>query len=169
MMNLVEFIIFFVTMFLLFLLFLKRAAEEKYRVEHPEEFEEERLEEEAALREFLQALDVEIEEPKPPRPPKSPTEKLKPKASPKPKPQLIPNKDVVQGGVLADAHYQEPYKTDKMQFGKMHVLHNRAYNIKGKGTSNIRDLIFGLKSKKDLILLNEIIGPSKGVTPSDDQ
>ena len=88
-MTFIEFIGFIITMIALFFLMMKRAWEERYRREHPEEFEEEEAERKQALREFLQELDIDIEdlreeEPEPEPPPPPPTTPVAEEAPPPP-------------------------------------------------------------------------------------
>jgi hypothetical protein len=80
-MNIIELIGFLIAMAALTFLYFKRLQDEKYRREHPEEFEQKQEEERRALKEIFKEMHIDLEEeeeefvekvPPPPPPPRAP-------------------------------------------------------------------------------------------------
>jgi hypothetical protein len=84
-MNIVEFIGFVIVMIAMFIIFARRAFEERKRRENPELYQQEDEDKERALREFLRSLNVDVEDaeelkPEPPPLPPEPQKKPQPAA-----------------------------------------------------------------------------------------
>ena len=69
-MNFIEFLGFIIALFAMTFLFAKRVSEERRRRLHPEEFQYEQDEQERAVQELLESLNIQVETPAKKTPPK---------------------------------------------------------------------------------------------------
>ena len=134
-MTFIEFIGFIIVMLALFFLMLRRARDEKYRRDHPEEFEQELKGQQLAMREFLESLNIEVEEEKPPPPPPVEEEELA-------------IEEPLRSKVIEEKVFENPHKD--------------VYAIKRRAASRARDILKG-GALKDAVILHEIIGPPKAL------
>lgn len=158
----IEFITFTVTMLLLFFLFMRKAREERYRKEHPEEFAEEQTEQKEVLRELLESLEIGLEGEKPPPPP-PPEEAEKPMPSPpiRPviKPAPLPALDKHKLRAKFEEPFVDPYKKLEIKIGRLEEIQKDAFKIGEEEHSRILTSFKGLKSPKEMIILREILEP----------
>lgn len=166
-MNLIEFIGFVISLAALIFLFFKKVRDEKFRLQHPEEYEEELHQKEEALKEILKSmqLDVEDEENLSPPPPR-PQHVMKKKYIKPPKAPLT----VLQTQKEKEANqYEERTLSDNRIFNKK-TINAPAYEVKRLHHSNRgSDLIKSLPSKRDMLIYKEVFGKPLALrNPSDD-
>ena len=145
-MNLIEFIGFIISMVALFVLMHKQSKEAKRRKEHPEEFAEEQVEEEAALQELLHTLNIQ-QQPTPPVINSKKVTRARPREVQVPRvkeEELPPSK--IKLAKVPPKKFIDPYK-------KSHIDHAK---LKSK-----KDLLKKI-SLQDAVVLSAILGPPKG-------
>lgn len=170
-----DFIGFFIALFFLLVSALVRRREKREREEHPEKYKEQDAQETAMLKELLQGLDMQAEGTPPPKKKKAPP----PRPLPKQKREQEPRRRVgdqyeFEGGLDSrhqgsaiteraldlsiDEHTGESHFSDKYE----DVPHADVWKARGrKGASRAHRLLDGMKSKRDIIVFHEIIGPPK--------
>lgn len=178
-MSFIEFIGFVISIAALFFLFIKRFLEDRRRAKNPEQFKEE-PQERQALKEFLKSLEIDMEEDKKysaHQPPKAPSQPPQPSSRQASKSSLpARQKELVVEKRKAKAGYEDKYR-DAYQDTYTNTYEDRIlsrrFQKQEKGSAyeiiemdkatRVVNLLRGLKSPKDMILLNEIIGPPKGM------
>ncbi len=174
-MNFIEMIGFIISLGALFILAAKKALDERRRRANPEEYEREERAQAERLKAFLKSIDGDMEEDE--------EEELQmPKIQHRPvvKQQKPPQKPVITPAMIAsqnearklnvsiekqrararlDDHYKMP-SAPATSTGIHLQRENDAYEIKAiKYTNRATSILSGLKSRKDMIILQEIIAP----------
>lgn len=192
-MSLIEFIGFIISLVALIVLYVKRVREDRYRRAHPEEFEGEDKEQGDQLRDFLRSIDMDMEDDKrrPVPPPPKPQQASKQKAVPKKKKEPVQSYTPARTQKSSSENYQhntsvEDKKRDSIRdqrrlqmdinerhddpFGKRQGLvdlskpQSSSYEVIKISTRNrALESMKQLKSKKDLVILSEIINPPKAL------
>lgn len=144
-MNLIEFIGFIISMVALFVLMYKQGKETKRRKEHPEEFSEEQLEEEAALQELLQTLNIQ----------------QKPEqAPPIINPQIVKRANEIRVPRVQEEEIpQTPIKPAKSQSKKFIDPYKKSYISQTKLPPK-KNLLKSI-SLQDAVILSTLLGPPK--------
>ena len=176
-MNLIELIGFVIAMFALFFLYIKRMREEKWRKEHPEEYEKEQQRQAEAMRAFMREVGVEVDEEdtieeedeyyeevvEPPPLPVTPKSSRKTPTAPKPteiKEPLFPkHKTQVQPRHI-EAELRARTKRFEEQLTSSSWKGKIEHEMKRKRPSRGKQSLKG-KSLKQVIIGKEIIGPPK--------
>lgn len=186
-MNAIEFIGFIISMIAMIILFFKRAIEKKRHEQNPEFYQELEQKKESQLREFIKAFDLqnydddeddeEVEEDRPPPMKQQNQLSMTEKKSHSPlnlsgnkysfagKLEKYHSKTAIENRQL-ESKIDERY-TIKSVIGS-HVEEEEVqidpYAIQSKArTSRSRNILFHSVSKKDLIVINEVIGPPKSL------
>ena len=170
-MSLPELFGFIITVLAFMFIFYKKRRDENFRRSHPEEYARKQQQQEENLKLFLESLDIETEKEAPPPLPKII----------KQKPQLIKKKEhkqvfVGQGENVntrwdsyADktdleakefnAAVDKRYGDDRLKLSsapKYEVHHKRS-------SSKVKKLIYGLPSLKEMVILQTVMEPPKGM------
>lgn len=165
-------------MFALFFLYIKRRREEKWRQEHPEEYEKEQKRQAEAMRQFMRQVGVEVdeesdadqwdefeeeEEYEPPPLPVSP--KINRKAQPVSKPAeikgpLFPKHKTKVTPRYFEAELKANTKRFEEQLSSSSWKGKIEHEMKLKKSSRGKMSLKG-KSLKQIIIGREIIGPPK--------
>lgn len=187
-MTFIEFLGFLVMMFAFAILIMRRIFEERRRQMNPEAYKQEQTEKEKALKEFLRTLQIDVEEGSPPPPPEplpiseevdfieeTGTHRTVRKQF-RLRSEIEKERDI---SVVGDREFK-PRMEDRYE--RVHLgegvvsselaledLERRFPGVdrmfpgeeKAK-PSRARALVSGLKSRKEMIILHEIIGPPKG-------
>lgn len=166
-MTLIEFIGFVISLAALIFLSVKRAKEEHYRKKHPERFRKDENTDEANLKQLLKSMNIDLvdgEQFSPPKPlPKIPTPVI-PKQVEKPK-SYIPRKPVKReqrktgDKAWMESHRgQAPYQTKNRGFLKPYEIIQKKVSLSKGGA-----LLSSLPSKKEMVILFEILDKPKGL------
>ncbi len=176
-MRIEDFIPFIIAFVALIASSIIRRRERKDREAHPEKYQEQEQEQQLLLKELLQSLELEAEEPIVP----PPAPKIKP---PPPKPVVVraePTSRQVADYYEYESEIEGRQKGSKIidqhldlavdaQLGKSTFSdrykdspHDAVWDVQKTeaGSTRVGDLIGGLKSKKEAILLAEILGKPK--------
>lgn len=147
-MNLIEFIGFLISLLAVIVLMTKRRQIERYKKEHPEEFEKEELQKEEALKAFLKTLNIEMEEEKKATPappavnhPKRTEKPKKTKSQPTPAMQLP----------LQKGSWKNNLKPQTIEYQVIKLGRN----------PRVRNILKNAPSLKEMVLYREILGPPK--------
>lgn len=136
-MSFIEFIGFIFAMVAMIFLFIRKVMENRRRRLHPEEFAHEQEEQDRAVKELLESLNIHIEEPKKPKQPPAKVKKLKEQ------PMQI-------------AALPLPVKSFYSAEPKYH-------SIQKEVPSRASRLIRQVASPQEFIIYHEILGPPKGL------
>lgn len=174
-MNFIEMIGFIISLLALFVLAGKKAYDERRRRENPEQFEREEMEQAEKLKAFLHSVNMDMEETDYSHTPKRPKPIQKPPVKHAIKERLIQPKLAVrveksQPQPQPANHYVLSSKPESSFNNHVRREHD-AYSIRTATGTPYRatDVLSRLKSKKDLIILQEIISPPKGLTSHTDR
>jgi len=181
--NLIEFIGFIITIIAMFVILFRRAMDEKRRRENPELFQKEEENKEQALREFLQAMNIEVEETEvyeEPAPPPSPPEKKLARKKPARPKRLVRDAYELDSriedyektkGVESRTLETEVGDTEFRELGQDIVSGDLflqpslgAYEIDlEKKKSRASQLLAELKCPSDMVIYREILGKPRGL------
>jgi hypothetical protein len=185
-MTFIEFLGFIISMAAMIFLFVKRGLDERKRRQNPEAYEEELEKQDGKLRDFLKSLEMDMEQIDQIAPPPMPKKKVLPPPPPKIKPVAplgypkIP-KRAVEGDYDLQARLEhhkpksdseqrkikpsyEDYKAQDAQRVASQGLGERAelsYNVerqKNRPKSRGVQVLSSLKSKKDWMIIQEVLG-----------
>lgn len=175
-MSFVEFLGFIITLVAMAVLVGKKTWEERDRRNHPEKYKEEENSRQADLKKLLKSMDIDLEEEEevfspPPKPVARP---LPVKANP---PKYKPGRLVGEGYTLSTsverrelksaveerAKKQQKYADEQIVSPEFLRKETDAYDIKKIGTRTCKgkNVIRHLHSKKDMMILYEIINKPK--------
>lgn len=179
-MNVSEFVGLIITILVLFTAMARRLWEEKQRRDNPEEYEEKLERDKEAFQAFLRSLDIEVEgeqKKKKRMPPPPPSVKEEPEAS-QPMGHYVPSSTVAENfefhSQLEERHRETSIEKRQLtsslsqQTGRDLVSdtlkQKEAFVAKGRkrGASRSRDLVLNRPSKKEMVILHEVLGPPKG-------
>ncbi|MBA2728398.1 MAG: hypothetical protein H0U49_09535 [Parachlamydiaceae bacterium] len=190
-MTFIEMIGFIISLGALFVLAAKKAFDERRRRANPEEYEREEKAQAEKLKAFLHSIDMDMDESEGFEPEPIPRKKPKSivKAPPKVQ-QLAVNRGRIDGQVenrklesgienrklnvsvekqKLKSRIDDYYKIPMGPSNATGIHEQRqldAYNIKKTGnnkTNRALDILTGLKSRKDMVILQEIIAPPKSL------
>lgn len=169
-MDISELVGFIVSLFFFFFLFFKKVLGERRRQSQPNYEDEQEKKEKENLKQFLKTLDIELEdekdEPELALPPPPPVKVApKPKYSPPVQSHYayVPNKDAYQ--------QKSAFETRRLQTAQQVGLDERSsvsahykdvstvYATQKEKPSRAKKIVDALKSKKDMVILQEIIRP----------
>jgi hypothetical protein len=135
---------------------LSRIKAEKYRREHPEEFEDDQEEHDTDIERYLRSQYEENQRRHAPPPhPAVQSKKEIPQQTKRPHPPSSPQKPLFQSSM-------EMYRQDSDLKGSAYEVERLNENTRAK------NLLNSLSSPQDLILLREILGPPKSMQKSFD-
>ncbi len=150
-MTFIEFIGFIITMLAFFFLMLKQARDERKRRQNPELDEEEKRREQAAVRDLLKSLNIEVSE--------DVSEDILPPSSFETEIPLAPNEE--QGFAKFEPLQKKAFKDPYASFKSFD--YQKAYLKKKKRQPHIKKLLKETHSLKDAVVLKEILGKPKGL------
>lgn len=137
-MSLIEFIGFVISLAALIFLFFRKVSEERYRREHPKEFEEQEKQKEQAMKEWLKKMNIEVDEDE-----EEEEEEEEEIPIPKPQPKKMINK-------------QPPPPLPSKAFKR--YANDSVYEVSRlESSSRGNTLIKGLKSRRDMIIYKELL------------
>ena len=172
----VEFIGFFIAIFFLVAASLRKRWEDRDRQEHPENYKEEPAQEQQLLRELLKEMNVELEE-EPQQPPDPPVKQVAPPAPPTAPARKRVSEDYDFHSNI-ESRSKETHIEDrtlnihvgdewKKNLGQLDLQDNPKQDMyefhRERSKARAKQLLEGLDSKQDMILLHTILGPPKGL------